>query len=1127
MDDSAFPLPLDFVGDDSRIGFRLHRLEVLNWGTFHDRIWTLDLDGRTGLLTGDIGSGKSTLVDAVTSLLVPAHRIAYNKAAGAETRERTLRTYVLGHYKSEGGENGGRAKPVGLRDDKQYSVILGVFRNEAYDQTITLAQFFWFKDPNAQPARFYVMAEQALSIADDFSGFGADVPNLRKILRAKGCEIHDSHPPYSAWFCRRFGIKDDQALELFHQTVSMKSVGNLTDFVRTHMLEPADIDARVDALILHFDDLKRAHDAVLRAREQVKLLEPLVESGQRHRSLEAEIAAWQAGRDALRRHFAGIKTGLLTARLDMLTAQEAALQAEVAQLVALRDSARDAVTALGASIGANGGDRLDALTREIGDLEPEKTRRRHRADRYAALLKDVGDAALPASAAGFIQTQQTLGAQRRDIDIELANLNDRLKEEEYTFRQLKDRHGALDAEIRSLEKRSSNIDSAQIDIRATLCQALDLTEADLPFAGELFQVRAEERDWHGAAERLLRGFGLSLLVPEAHYAAVSDWVDRSRLRGRLVYYQLRSPRPAQGTLHPQALYRKLQIKPDAPAYDWLEQELRQRANIACCDDLASFRRETRALTRAGQIKEPGGRHEKDDRHRLDDRSRYVLGWSNLDKLQELRDGRAQLEAQLGAIAQGIGKIQSAAKLLDHRKQALAKLEEVSAFDEIDWQAVAQRIARLTDERQALESAADTLHQLRLQQEEAKRRVAAHDAALDQKHSAIGTAKGKFEAAQQLYDEAAALAATASLDAAAATQLTAWCSEALDAAAPTVENCDRQEQQVRAWLQARVDAAIKRLQRLSDDILSAMHHFRTGFAAEAREVDVSLAALPDFEAMLARLQSDGLPRFEARFKELLNVNTINEIAQLNAQFNRQMGLIQDRIAVINASLHGIDYNPGRFICLKTQPSADAEIRDFRQDLRACTEGATDAADEQYSEAKFHQVLQIVDRLRGRDGLVDADRRWRDKVTDVRNAFVFSASERWRADETEAEHYSDSGGKSGGQKEKLAYTVLASSLAYRFGLDGETARARSFRFVVIDEAFGRGSDESARYGLTLFQKLNLQLLIVTPLQKIHVIEPFVASVGFVHNEGGQDSQLRSMSIDAYRALKPVPRGAAGTP
>ena len=234
-------LALDFVADDSRVGFRLQRLEVLNWGTFDKRVWRYELDGRNGLLTGDIGSGKSTLVDAITTLLVPAHRVAYNKAAGADARERSLRSYVLGHYKSERNEVTGSARPVALRDASSYSVILGVFRNEGYDQSVTLAQVFWLKDPQGQPARLFVAAERSLTIAEDFAGFGSDITALRKKLRTSACELFDSFPPYGAWFRRRFGIEHEQALELFHQTVSMKSVGNLTDFVRSHMLEPFDV----------------------------------------------------------------------------------------------------------------------------------------------------------------------------------------------------------------------------------------------------------------------------------------------------------------------------------------------------------------------------------------------------------------------------------------------------------------------------------------------------------------------------------------------------------------------------------------------------------------------------------------------------------------------------------------------------------------------------------------------------------------------------------------------------------------------------------------------------------------------------------------------------------------------
>ncbi len=121
--------------DDIRLsGFRLERLEVFNWGTCDKQVWRLQLDGRNGLLTGDIGSGKSTLVDAVTTLLVPSHRIAYNKAAGVDVKERSLRSYVLGHYKSERNDNSRKAKPVALRDHNNYSVIMGVFRNKGFNQ---------------------------------------------------------------------------------------------------------------------------------------------------------------------------------------------------------------------------------------------------------------------------------------------------------------------------------------------------------------------------------------------------------------------------------------------------------------------------------------------------------------------------------------------------------------------------------------------------------------------------------------------------------------------------------------------------------------------------------------------------------------------------------------------------------------------------------------------------------------------------------------------------------------------------------------------------------------------------------------------------------------------------------
>ena len=303
---------LEFATDDTVAGFRLHRLELLNWGTFDQHICCLDLGGHNTLLTGDIGSGKSTIVDAVTTLLVPAHRVAYNKAAGAEAKERSLRSYVLGHYKSERNEVGGSSKPVALRDDSTLSVILGVFNNEAFDQTVTIAQVFWIKDTIGPPGRLFIGAERDLSIAEHFTSFGADIGSLRKRLRSQGFDVNDSFPPYASWFRRRLGVQSDQALELFHQTVSMKSVGNLTEFVRHHMLDSGDAGDRIQRLLDHFDDLNRAHETVLRAKRQMAMLTPLVADCDRYRELTELRDRHESSRNALRTVFAQIRADLLS-----------------------------------------------------------------------------------------------------------------------------------------------------------------------------------------------------------------------------------------------------------------------------------------------------------------------------------------------------------------------------------------------------------------------------------------------------------------------------------------------------------------------------------------------------------------------------------------------------------------------------------------------------------------------------------------------------------------------------------------------------------------------------------------------------------------------------------------------
>lgn len=1102
-----------------RAGFRLDRFEVYNWGTFHNRVWGLDLCGNNALLTGEIGSGKSTLVDALTTLLVPPQRITYNKAAGAEARERTLRSYVLGHYRTERGETGLAAKPVALRDPNAYSVILGRFRNEAQRRQVTLAQVFWLKDPQGQPARLYVVADAELSIAEHFSGFGSDIAGLRRRLRGHAAvETYDSFPPYGAAYRRRFGIDSEQALDLFYQTVSMKTVGNLTDFVRTHMLEAFPVGPRIDALIGHFDDLNRAHEAVLKAKDQIIRLAPLVADCDEHASVSAEAEMLRRCRDALRAWFAGHKADLLRRRIDHLDEEIARLELRISSLGERQNRQRTERDEVRQAIQTQGGDRIERLKQEIDKAQSEKLERQRRAEQYDRLAHEAGLAAA-SDGEGFVANRRALAAERRTAEGRQAEVQNALAEGRVEFLQLRSQHDELTAELRSLRQRRSNIPRRMLALREALCRASGIAEEALPFVGELLQVRPEERDWEGAVERVLHNFGLSLLVDDADYARVAEWVDRTHLGERLVYYRVRRQGLADHDgLAPNSLLHKIAVKPDSAFYGWLEAELSRRFDYVCCDTLDQFRREQRALTRAGQIKAGGERHEKDDRHRIDDPSRFVLGWSNEGKIRALEREAEAVEKRMQQAASGIAELEERHRALQVRLGILQQLAVFESFRDLDWRPLAAEIDRLMAQCRRLEAESDVLHALEGQLAALDTAIAATEEGLDKNRAERARAEERRRLAGELLAGCESLLAVVPAEASAQTfpRLAALRGEMPDAPALTVETCDNRERDMRDWLQGRIDAEDHKLRRLAEKIVKAMEAYCRDYPLETQEVEASVAAAGEYRAMLARLAADDLPRFEARFKELLNENTIREVANFQSQLNRERQLVRERIDSINRSLHEIDYNPGRYIVLESALSADPDIRDFQQDLRACTEGSlTGSEEETYSEAKFLQVKRIIERFRGRDGTAELDRRWTLKVTDIRNWFTFSAAERWREDDREHEHYTDSGGKSGGQKEKLAYTVLAASLAYQFGLDAGRPNARSFRFVVIDEAFGRGSDDSARYGLELFQRLGLQLLVVTPLQKIHIIEPYVANVGFVHNEDGRLSMLRNLSIEEYRA------------
>ena len=261
---------------------------------------------------------------------------------------------------------------------------------------------------------------------------------------------------------------------------------------------------------------------------------------------------------------------------------------------------------------------------------------------------------------------------------------------------------------------------------------------------------------------------------------------------------------------------------------------------------------------------------------------------------------------------------------------------------------------------------------------------------------------------------------------------------LEGRAPDAVVLASAQQEIGARLADQLNEITRQRGNLEVRIVRGMGGFRTKYPTETSEFDDSMGSAGEYRQLHQRVATDDLPASNRNSRTILNQNTIRDIAGFSAQLNKHERVIRDRIETINDSLKGIDYNDGRYIRLLPDQTPNIEVREFRAELRACTDNVVGAVtDDQYSEEKFLQVKKIIERFKGREGTADQDRNWTRRVTDVRQWFVFSASERWRADDVEYENYTDSGGKSGGQKEKLAYTVLAASLAYQFKLDWGSA------------------------------------------------------------------------------------------
>ncbi|MBN6102683.1 ATP-binding protein [Xanthomonas sp. CFBP 8703] len=1107
----------DTLAEQRAQQYRMRRLQVHNWGTFNG-LTDVPVADKGFLFVGRSGSGKSTLLDAMSALLTPPSIVDFNAAAREAERsgrDRSLVSYVRGAWADQQDSASGEIATQYLRKGATWSALALEYRN-AHGQAVSLVRLFWIAGSGTAAAdvrKHYMVAPRGFDVAAELDGFDLD---LRRLKQRLGEEVHhfDSFAGYAERFRHLLGIGNEMALRLLHKTQSAKNLGDLNAFLRSFMLdEPRTFEA-ADRLVDDFAELDGAHHAVVTARRQV---ETLVPARQHYAELMAlrrsvgELRELQLGIDGYREQR---RLALLDARLQELDTQDRGLAGEEGQRREALDNHEQKLAERETEQRAQGGERVEALERERGRVERERDERMRRRSQVEQACRQLG-MGLAGSAAGFAEQVAQARALREGVAGDASALDEAIAERMAERREDERRFAAIRTEIDALHKAPSSIPAPMQALRARLCADTGLAEAALPFVGELMQVDEAQAAWRGAIERVLHGFAQSLLVDERHHATVAEWVNQTQLGTRLVYYRVRH----NEALHsrepdPRSLLRKLQLR-DHPYATWLRHELGRRFDYACVDSAAQLRNAERAITREGQLKHPGDRYEKDDRHAVGDRKRWLLGYDNRDKLKVYeREGQA-LAQRIAACDADVAALRKQRELDQGRQLAAHTLAERD-WDEID---VAPKLQRLSDIAEqllqlregdtALRALGEQIAVARALRDQARRTY--EDVRLER--AQLGRERSRLQAQRET---CAARVATAAITPAQAQGLDAR----LAALSPlSLDNLEAHLRSVERGLGEQLAQSHGQDARLGQQLLDCFRRYCQQWPEDSGDFTVSLASADDFLARLQRLESDGLPRHEGRFFDLLQTQSKNNLLALQRHTAEAHKAIKQRMDEVNASLEQVPFNRGTLLTIEVSDRRLLEVQEFQQQLREVL-GHQQTEDRALAEAQFATLRTLVQRL----GAQDAElRRWREQVLDVRQHVEFVGVELDAHSRAQVEIYRSGAGKSGGQRQKLATTCLAAALRYQLG--GEDGELPRYAAVVLDEAFDKADNEFTALAMNIFENFGFQMVVATPLKSVMTLEPFIGGACFVEISGRHTSGVLLIEYDEQQHRLKLPERTRG--
>lgn len=1106
-------------------GFKFDYMEVWNWGTFDKAIYRLNPQGNNSLLTGANASGKSTLIDALLTLLVPLKRQRfYNQSSGVEKKgNRTEESYFFGNYGSLQQDGKASTTSLRLRGKDNRSVLLASFCN-VDDRVVTLFQIRYYSGEELKVV--FGIARKALTISDYFDVFdqkGVWRKRLEKELNSgntrRVIEFFDGPVAYEQKMIELFGMRSEKALTLFNQIVGVKVLDDLDSFIRDNMLEMLNAEEKYQGLRDNFQNLMEAKINIEKTKEQIRQLEPIETLAKEIQSIENRIKELQQEKEVAAYWFASRTVVLCDEELSRCKVELRRLEDELKSLRITKSELEDKKTDLEVAIKNDEvGQQIKDLEKDIRINEEKRNKRQQKADEYNKLVRKVNLQENPV-ALTFENNREEAKKQKDSLQKQIEKeLSENKRQIQNALDDIKQTIDERIETIKYLRSHNNNISGRVAEIRDEILSYVGATVDEIPFVGELISIKDNERSWEYAIERILHNFALRLIVPEKYYQQVNEYVNNHDLRGRIVYQRYRgieSLREFEDRQIPDnSLLKKIDLKSKSQYIDWLQDRLYTEFNYSCVESLADFSHiSEKAVTKEGLIKSRGGKHEKDDRPETRGRSHYVLGWDNSEKIAELKKEYNELcDLQKSKNAE-LNHLDAQKKELENKKEAFHDLFKYENYDEIDWQKYAQIIQKKNEAKNRLEETNDRVKVLQEQLDGVKASLKKIE---DQNNEAVGN-KALAENRQKTISEmcnanAQALALMKSVDthefekkyAEVLTVVLSEIDRKRSSIYTTIDSDIISQRTQRNKKNSECQKLISEFKNPSEEITSRYRDWRSDVNSLTGDVEY----VSEYQTFLAHLYQENLPSFESKFNKYLQETIAHNVNAFRMFFENWDESIRKTISQLNSYLKDIDFhsNPNTYIQLEATRKFSADVSDFRKMLYESI-GNVHEVESSIDGRRVHfeqHIVPLMQRLQ--------DEQWRSSVMDVRGWSTYKAVEYFKEDNQKRNTYESMGQLSGGEKAQLTYTILGSAIAYQFGLTKQGLDS-SFRFIAIDEAFRAQDEDKARYLISLCKQLHLQLLVVTPSDNIHIVENDISYVHYVERKGNT-SILYNMPIIEFK-------------